>query len=205
VTSWAVWVLTGLGLGAALVRRRSVAALLVAAQTAGVGLAAAALAPGRSGEFGLAAAILCVKAALVAPLLAVAVSRTREARPVRDASSPVLRLGVVAGLVLAVAALVPAFGLETPSAENGAAAMVATGLAMIVVRRASLFQLLALLVAENGIAVAAVSVSGGMPVVVELGVAFDVVLLALVAVAFHERIFRTFGTTDTAALGELRD
>lgn len=205
MTAWTVWILTSLGVGAAVVRRRSVATLLVALQTLGVGLAAAALAPGRSAEFAIAAAILCAKALVVAPLLAWAVARTRETRPVRDDASPLLRLGVVVGLVLVVAGLVPTFGLETTAAESGAAAMVATGLALIVVRRASIFQLLALLVAENGIAVAAVSVPGGIPVVVELGVAFDVILLALVAVAFHDRIFRTLGTTDTAALGELRD
>ncbi|MEW6583879.1 MAG: hypothetical protein AB1416_14085, partial [Actinomycetota bacterium] len=191
--------------GAAVARRRSLAALLVALQTVGVGAAAAALAPGRSSEFAVAAVILCGKALAVAPLLALAVTRTRETRPVRDGAPPLVRLAVTVGLVLAVVGLMPAFGLETSAAEDGAAAMVAAALAIIVVRRATLFQLLALLVAENGIAVAALSVSGGLPVVVELGVAFDVVLLALVAVAFHERIFRAFGTTDTAALGGLRD
>jgi hydrogenase-4 component E len=205
VTPWAVWILTGMGIGTAVARRRSMAAVLVAVQTLGVGVAAVALAPGRSSGFALAAAILCLKALAVALLLAVAVSRTREARPVLDDAPPLLRLAVTVGLVLVVAGLVPAFGLETSSAEDGAAAMVTAGLAIVVVRRAALFQLLALLVAENGIAVAALSVSGGLPVVVELGIAFDVVLLALVAVAFHERIFRSFGTTDTAALGELRD
>jgi hydrogenase-4 component E len=194
-----------MGVAAAVARRRSMAAVVVALQTVGVGVAAVALAPGRSSDFAVAAAILCLKALAVALLLVVAVSRTREARPVPDEAPPLLRLAVAVGLVLAVAGLVPAFGLETSSAEDGAAAIVAASLAIIVVRRAALFQLLALLVAENGIAVAALSVSGGLPVGVELGVAFDVVLLALVAVVFHERIFRSFGTTDTAALGELRD
>ncbi len=83
--------------------------------------------------------------------------------------------------------------------------MLAVGLAIIMVRRATIFQVLALLVAENGIAVAAVSVTGGLPIVIELGVAFDVVLLVMVAVVFHQKIFSSFGTTDTLALGELRD
>ncbi len=65
---------------------------------------------------------------------------------------------------------------------------------------------LALLVAENGIAVAAVSVSRAvLPVVVELGVAFDLVLVVTVAIVFHDRIFGMFGTTDTRMLRGLRD
>ena len=205
MTPWVVWVLTGLGLAAAVVRRRSVAAALVAAETLGAGAGAVSLAPGRSSEFAVAAAILCAKGLLVLPLLAVAVSRTREPRPVRDDAPPLLRLGATVALVLVVAGLLPEFGLETSAAGTGAAAMLAVGLAIIMVRRATIFQVLALLVAENGIAVAAVSVTGGLPIVIELGVAFDVVLLVMVAVVFHQKIFSSFGTTDTLALGELRD
>ena len=59
--------------------------------------------------------------------------------------------------------------------------------------------------AENGIALAAVAVPGGLPLLIELGVAFDLVVLVTVAVVFHDRIFREFGTGDTAVLRELRD
>lgn len=205
MSTWVVWLLSGLGVAAVVARRRSVTVFLVTAQMLGVGVAAAALAPGRSAEFALAAGILCAKAVLVAPVLAAGVSRTRQLRPVRDETSPLLRLAATVALVLAVVGLMPAFGLEPAAAEDGAMAMVAIGLAMLVLRRAALFQVLALLVAENGIALAAVSVSGGLPVVVELGVAFDLVVLVLVAAVFHERIFRSFGTTDTAALGDLNE
>lgn len=205
MTPWVVWVLTGLGLAAAVVRRRSVAAGLVAAETLGVAAGAVALIPGRSSEFAVAAAILFLKGLVVAPLLWFAVARTRELRPVRDDAPPLLRLGVTLTFMLVVAGLLPAFDLETTAAGTGAAAMVAVGLAMIVVRRAAIFQVLALLIAENGVAVAAVSVRGGLPVVIELGVAFDAVLLVMVAVVFHQRIFSSFGTTDTLVLGELRD
>jgi hydrogenase-4 component E len=205
VTPWVVWILTGLGLGAAVVRRRSVASGLVASQTLGVAAGAVWLIPGRSTEFAVAAVILSVKAFVVGPLLWIAVARTRETRPVRDDAPPLLRLGVTLTLMLVFAGLMPTFELDPPAAGRGAAAMVAIGLAMVVLRRAAIFQVLALLVAENGVAVAAVSVSGGLPVVIELGIAFDAVLLVMVAVVFHQRIFTSFGTTDTQVLGELRD
>jgi hypothetical protein len=60
VTPWVVWMLTGLGLGAAVVRRRSVASGLVASQTLGVAAGAVWLIPGRSTEFAVAAVILSV-------------------------------------------------------------------------------------------------------------------------------------------------
>ena len=41
--------------------------------------------------------------------------------------------------------------------------------------------------------------------VIELGVALDLTLVALVAAVFHERIFAEFGAGDTAALRSLRD
>jgi hydrogenase-4 component E len=107
-------------------------------------------------------------------------------------------------LVLTVVALVPAYGLESRAAENAAAAMLATGLALVLVRRATLFAVLAFLIAENGIAVAAVSVDGALPLVVELGIAFDLVLLIAVAAVFQRRILSAFGTTDSAALRSMR-
>lgn len=205
MSTWVVWLLCGLGVAAVVARRRSLTVILVSAQMLVVGIAAAVLAPGRSAEFAVAAGILCAKAVFVAPVLVVGVSRTRQSRPVGDETAPLLRLVLTVALVLAVVGLVPTFGLEPPAAEDGAVAMVAVALAMIVLRRATLFQIVALLVAENGLAVAAVSVSGGLPVVIELGVAFDLVLLVLVAAVFHERIFRSFGTTDTAVLGDLNE
>jgi hydrogenase-4 component E len=107
--------------------------------------------------------------------------------------------------VLAVAGLLPAVGLETRSAEQAAISLVAVGVALVLLRRATIFQVLGLLVAENGLAVAAVAVSGGLPLVIELGVAFDLVVVVAVAALFHERIFGVFGTTDTVALRGLRE
>jgi hydrogenase-4 membrane subunit HyfE len=75
----------------------------------------------------------------------------------------------------------------------------------VVARRATLFQALGLLVAENGIALAATAVKGGLPIVIELGAVFDVILIVAVATAFHERIFGEFGTGDTSLLRGLRD
>jgi hydrogenase-4 component E len=204
VSGWLVWLLVGLGLGAVAARRPAAAAASVTAQTLLVGVGALAMAPGRSGEAAVAAALLMLKALVVSAIVAVAIARTREARPHEEGPGLFLRLGGAVALVLTVVALVPAYGLESRAAENAAAAMLATGLALVLVRRATLFAVLAFLIAENGIAVAAVSVDGALPLVVELGIAFDLVLLIAVAAVFQRRILSAFGTTDSAALRSMR-
>lgn len=204
MSGWLVWLLVGLGFGAVAARRPAPAAVLVTAQTLLVGAGALAMAPGRSGEFAVAAVLLVVKALAVSGIVAVAIRRTREERPHGDGAGLPARLGGTLALVLAVVALVPEYGLETREAESAAAALLAIGLAMVLARRATLFAVLAFLVAENGIAVAAVSVSGGMPLIVELGIAFDLVLLIAVAAVFQRRILSAFGTTDTDVLRGMR-
>ena len=200
MSTWLIWLLVATGFGAVAARRPAVAAILVTSQTLLLGAGALAMAPGRSAEFAVAAALLVLKAVLVTGIVAVAISRTREARPHAGGSGLLNRLGAAVVLVLVVVALVPSYGLESAAAENGASALLATGLALALVRRPTIFAVLAFLVAENGIAVAAVSVTGALPLVVELGIAFDLVLLIAVAAVFQSRILAAFGTTDTSAL-----
>lgn len=200
MSTWLIWLLVATGFGAVAARRPSVAAILVTSQTLLLGAGALAMAPSRSTEFAVAAALLMLKAVVVTTIVAVAISRTREARPHPGGSDLLERLGAAVILVLVVVALVPSYGLESAAAENGAAALFATGLALALLRRPTIFAVLAFLVAENGIAVAAVSVTGALPLVVELGMAFDLVLLIAVAAVFQSRILAAFGTTDTSVL-----
>lgn len=199
-----LWALAALGLAAVAARRPAAAAVAVTAQTLLVGIAALAIAPGRPPESAVAGALLVVKALAVCGIVAVAIARSRERRPHEDEPGFLVRVGGALALVLAVVALMPEVGLESRAAERAAAAMLATGLALALGRRATMFAVLAVLVAENGIAVAAVSVRGGLPLAVELGVAFDLVLLVTVAAVFHRRILAAFGTTDSDVLRELR-
>lgn len=205
MTGGIAWALVGLGLGVVAVRRRSAAIALVTAQSALLGVGAFALTPRRSTEFLVASAALVAKAVLLAVILGWSLARTRETLPVRDETPPILRVGLAVAIALGVTALVPAFGLEDRSSEQATVALVAIGIATVVLRRATLFQVLGLLVAENGIALAATAVEGGMPLVIELGALFDVIVVAVVATAFHERIFGELGSGDTHELRGLRD
>jgi hydrogenase-4 component E len=205
VSTTVIWALVGLGLLALAARRRSVSGAVVALQS--VVLAAEALRIGATEDAALllVGSVLLAKAAVIGALLWVAVARSRHARPLGDDVAGITRIGSAVVVALLAAVLLPSAGLDPPAAADGAAALVAIGLAMLLTRRAAAFGLLALLVAENGIVVAGLGVAGGLPIVVELGIAFDAILVISVAVVFHGRIQSAFGTTDTSVLSALRD
>lgn len=200
-----LWAALGLGVGTVLVRRRSVAIGLLAMQSLLVSATALALVPGRSEAFLTAALVLLVKAVFITALLGLAVSRTREVRPVRAGIDPLARLGLTLAGVLTVNVLIPPVAGLDPTLQQTSLGILAAGIATVILRRATILQLVGLMVAENGLALAAVSVHGGMPVLIELGALFDLTLLISVAVAFHDRIFMLLGTGDSALLRELHD
>jgi hydrogenase-4 component E len=205
VIDMAGWLALGLAFGVLVVRRRSVALLLTAAQSLLVAIAALATTPGRTREFLAAGLVLVVRAVLLPAVLAISLRRTREPRRITAGITPLARFAVGVAVVVSAGALVPSFGLGSAAAEHACVGLVALGITTVMLRRPTLFQVCGLLMAENGLAVAAVSVSGGIPFAIELGIAGDLVLLVLVATAFHERIFGQFGSGNTALLRELRD
>jgi hydrogenase-4 membrane subunit HyfE len=197
-----VWLLVGLGLAVVVVRRRSFAVGLVTVQAL---VLAGAAAHATTGTDVLAACALAVRAIALGALLLFVVSRTREPRPIRAGLSPLARGGLAVALALALTWLVPAFGLDARNVERGVLALVAFGAATVALRRATLFHVLGIVLAENGLALAALKLPNGSSFAIELGVAFDLTLVALVATVFHERIFAEFGAGDSAALRTLRD
>jgi hydrogenase-4 membrane subunit HyfE len=203
VSGAAAWTLVALGLGVVAVRRRSIAVALVTTQA--LVLVGVALADASTRDDVLAAAALAVRAVALASLLLLVVARTRESRPVRARVSPLLRVGAAVALALLLTWLVPAIGLTSRDAERAVLALVAVGVATVALRRATIFQVLGIVLVENALALAALELPGGASLAIEFGVALDLMLVALVAVVFHERIFAEFGAGDTAALRSLRD
>lgn len=197
------WALVGLGLMVLVVRRRSVAVALVTTQA--LLLAAFALGDAGTGDEVVAALALAARALALAALLILLVSRTREPRPVRAGVAPLARAGVAVAYALALTWLVPTIGLDARDAERAVLALAAFGVVTAATRRATLFQVIAIVLVENGLALAALELPGPSSLVIELGVALDLTLVALVAAVFHERIFAEFGAGDTAALRSLRD
>jgi hydrogenase-4 component E len=193
-----VWLLVALGVGVVVVRRRSLAVALVTVQ-------ALVLAVSAAQDKAAPAAVLAVRAVALGTLLLLVVSRTREPRPVRAGIAPIARAGLAVGFALALTWLVPSIGLDSRDAERGVLALIAFGITAAATRRATLFQVVGIVLCENGLALAALELPGGSSTAIELGVAFDLTLVAVVAAVFHEKIFAEFGAGDTAALRSLRD
>jgi hydrogenase-4 membrane subunit HyfE len=199
VSGGLLWLLVGSGLLVVVARRRTAALALVTLQAAV--LAGVALGHGE----GLAAAALALRAAALAALLLVVVGGTRESRRVRAAAPPSVRAGAAVALALALIWLVPGIGLASRGAERASLALVAFGLVVVATRRATLLQVLGIVLVENALALAALELPGASSPAIELGVAVDLMLIALAAAVFHVRIFAEFGAGDVAALRSLRD
>jgi hydrogenase-4 component E len=129
----------------------------------------------------------------------------------RDESrlNPTSALIVVA--LLAVLAYVVASPLVADRADPAlravpvGIALVLIGFLQLVTRRRALSQLVGFLMLDNGIAAVAFLTAGGVPLVVELGVSLDVLLVVLILQVLTSRIQVKFGRADLDDLKELRD
>lgn len=203
MTGLEAWLVVGLGLGVIVVRRRSVATGLVTVQA----LVLAGLALHRAGTSSdvVVALALAARALGLGALFLFAVARSREQQPVRAHLAPALRAGIAVVLILVLTGLVPPFGLTSPVAGRAGLALVGTGLTCVATRRATLFQVLGIVLVENGLALAALMSPHASSLVIELGVTLDLTLIAVVAALFHLRIFSELGAGDSGALRGLRD
>jgi hydrogenase-4 component E len=199
------WALVISALGVVTVRRRSVAIVLVAVQSLWLGAEAISDAAGHSTALLVGGAVLVAKAVVLPGLLAAVVLRTREAGRISSERHPLARLTIALAIALAIAALVPRFGLVHPGVEHAAVGLVALGITTAVLRRPTVFQVLGFLVAENGLYLAALSAPGGLPAFIELGLVFDLVVVVSVAGVFSAKIHEQLGTGDTSLLAGLRD
>jgi hydrogenase-4 component E len=85
-----------------------------------------------------------------------------------------------------------------------AIALFLIGFFMMVNRRKALTQVLGLLCLENGLFLAAISLTYGMPLIVEAGIFFDVLVATLLLAILIYRIRETFESMDVSRLSRLR-
>ena len=78
------------------------------------------------------------------------------------------------------------------------------GLFLMVTRKKAITQILALLTVENAVFLVAVGVTTGMPLIVEFGIAFDVMLAVLVLGILVQRIVGRFESMDISRLSKLK-
>jgi hydrogenase-4 component E len=102
----------------------------------------------------------------------------------------------------------PVSELSTSATRSTLAVALATvmiGLLMMITRRHAVTQIVGFLAMENGLFFAATSATYGMPLVVELGVALDVLIAAFIFGIFFFHIHTTFDTLDVDQMARLKE
>jgi len=84
-------------------------------------------------------------------------------------------------------------------------AIVLIGFLLMVVRQQAVIQVLGFMSMENGLFLAAVSATSGMPLVVELGIAFDVLVAVVLFGVFFFQIRESIETLNVDRLNQLRE
>ncbi|HOE52545.1 MAG TPA: hydrogenase [Methanomassiliicoccales archaeon] len=123
-------------------------------------------------------------------------------------------VGIPASLLISGGLVIVAYYITEPlisSAETVtrnclavSLAVVLIGLFMMISRRKAMTQMVGLLMMENGLFLGIISTTYGMPLIVEIGIFFDVLMAVLIMGIFAYRINQTFETLDTTFMRRLR-
>jgi hydrogenase-4 component E len=161
-----------------------------------------------AGLIATASVVLAVKGVAIPAFLGKAGSGAldRERRPLVNVPA-----SLVASAVLIVLAFTAARGVAT-FVGTTAGALVPVGVAtlligffVLVTRRRPIFQMVGLLLIDNGIALVAFLCTAGVPFLIELGVSLDVLLGVVVLMVLAQRLRSEFGDLDLDDLQELHD
>ena len=131
---------------------------------------------------------------------------SRESRPLVNVPASLVAASVLIGLAFLSTRSLGRF------VGTGAGALVPVGVAtlligffVLVTRRLPVFQIVGLLMVDNGIALVAFLSTAGVPFLIELGVSLDVLLGIVVLMVLTRRLRSEFGNVDLDELRELRD
>jgi hydrogenase-4 component E len=123
-------------------------------------------------------------------------------------------LNVPSSLLICLGLTVVGYRVSTRLADGGSGAahhvigaslaMLLIGLFLMVTRRKAVTQILALLTVENAVFLVALGATTGMPLIVELGISFDVILAVLVLGVLVHRIAARFESMDVSRLSSLK-
>jgi hydrogenase-4 component E len=123
-------------------------------------------------------------------------------------------LNVPASLLICLALTVVGYRVSTGFEEGVrgvghhligvALSLLLIGLFLMVSRKKAITQILALLTVENAVFLVAIGVTSGMPLIVELGISFDVIVAVLVLGVLVQRIVGRFESMDVSRLSKLK-
>lgn len=161
-----------------------------------------------SGEaVAVALLVLLVKVVAIPYMLLRVSNRLKISRNVSAATSPAQSAFIGAALILLAFMVVQPYARDFALDSEmlaAATAIVLTGGFLMVSRRMALMQVVGLLVLENGIFLLAMTTTFGMPLVIEMGIFFDLLIWVLLMGVFIFRIRETFAHVDVSRLRRLR-
>ncbi|MGA8142846.1 MAG: hypothetical protein WB987_03025 [Candidatus Acidiferrales bacterium] len=151
--------------------------------------------------------VLLIKVIAIPRAFFVLTRRLKTARDVKASTTPTQSVFIVAAMIYLSYAAVHSYGQAVHVPDDALAAAVSlilTGAFLMVSRKKALMQILGLLVLENGIFLAALITTFGMPLVIEIGIFFDILIGLLLMGIFAFRISDTFEHLDVSKMRRLR-
>ena len=152
---------------------------------------------------------LALKVVLLPYILHVLIRRLRIHREIEVVVNIPMTMMIGIGLVVfsyqLTAPIVELSTMVTRSTLAVALATVLIGLLMMITRRHAVTQIIGFLALENGLFFAATSATYGMPLVVELGVALDILIAAFIFGIFFFHIHATFESLDVEQMAHLKE
>ena len=208
LTSSAVFLLVTVLLLAA-ARRVSTSIILFALQSAIITaqVMATAFTEKSAEAWVVAAMVFAVKVVAIPSALLWLVKRLKAPRAIRPSLSSAQAVFVAVLMIFLSYAAVQPYARESRVPTDSLAAAVSlilTGAFLMVSQRRALMLIVGLLVLENGIFLAALATTFGMPLVIEIGIFFDLLIGILIMGIFAFRIRDTFEHLDVSKLRRLR-
>jgi hydrogenase-4 component E len=157
------------------------------------------------------AAVLTVviKAVILPRILKAVIERLNVTREL------VLNINIPSSLLICGALVILAFYITQPIISLGflltqdslaiALSIVLIGFFIMIARKKAVTQVIGFLVIENGLFLGATAAAYGMPLIVELGVFFDILVAGLIIGVYTHRLQDTFDSVDTSKLTGLKE
>ena len=155
----------------------------------------------------VAVLVLAVKVVAIPYALLRILKEIKSAHEVLSSTTPAQSVFITAGLILMSFFAVQPYARTLRVDENMLAASIAlvlTGAFLMVSRKKAPMQVVGLLVLENGIFLAALITTFGMPLLIEIGISFDLLMGVFLMGLFVFRIRDTFEHLDVSKLRRLR-
>lgn len=186
--------------------RTAVSILLAQSATVAFACLVIGLETGNTHYFIAALLTVVIKAGIIPYALFRIVGRLKKERETNSLLSPNMSsLGAAVAIVVAYWFIDRALpGIISRDALAAAISLLLIGLQIIMIRRQAVLQIVGLNIMENGLYLVGLSVTKGLPLIIELGIFLDVLVAVVVLSILTYRLKISYLSTDTKVLEKLK-